>query len=347
MKVVVTGAAGFIGYHLSNALLEAGHDVIGLDCVTDYYSPALKEDRVKRLSDQARFTFHRLDIADGEAVTAIFEKERPSHVVNLAAQAGVRYSLTNPHAYIHSNIDGFLSILEACRAFPVEHLLFASTSSVYGPTKGMPFVEDVGSEHPMTIYAATKKSNEMMAHTYSHLFDIPSTGLRFFTVYGPWGRPDMALFIFTKAILEGRPVPLFNGGKLQRDFTYVDDIIDGLVRLLPLAPEKDPDWSPIKPKASTSGVAPYRILNIGRGRSEPLTRFVEVLEKTLGRKAEIEMLPMQSGDVEATHADTSALRALTGFSPKVDIEHGIAAFVDWYKGYYAQHPTWSETAASS
>ena len=345
MKIVVTGAAGFIGYHLSDALLRRGCEVVGIDSVTDYYSPSLKEDRIRLLDDQDNFSFYRQDIADGEAIKEIFRSERPTHVVNLAAQAGVRYSLTNPQAYLHSNVDGFLSILEACRAYPVEHLLFASTSSVYGPTKGMPFVEDEGTEHPMTIYAATKKSNELMAHTYSHLFDIPATGLRFFTVYGPWGRPDMALFIFTKAILENRPVPLFNGGKLQRDFTYVDDIIDGLVRLLPLPPAKDPDWSPLAPKASTSGVAPYRILNIGRGRSEPLTRFVEVLEQTLGRKAEIEMLPMQSGDVEATHADTTALRELTGFSPKVDIEHGIAAFVEWYQTYFSHHPTWSESTS--
>ncbi|MBB34054.1 MAG: UDP-glucuronate 5-epimerase [Hirschia sp.] len=338
MKVVVTGAAGFIGYHLALALLRMGRDVVGIDCVTDYYSPSLKEDRIARLAEYSQFKFYRQDIADSDEMLALFKAERPTHVVNLAAQAGVRYSLTNPKAYIHSNIDGFLSILEACRAYPVEHLLFASTSSVYGPTKGMPFIEDEGTEHPMTIYAATKKSNEMMAHTYSHLFGIPSTGLRFFTVYGPWGRPDMALFIFTKAILEGRPVPLFNGGKLQRDFTYVDDIVDGMIRLLPMPPEKDVAWSPIAPRASSSGVAPYRILNIGRGRSEPLTRFVEVLEKTLGRKATIEKLPMQSGDVEATHADTSSLRALTGFSPKVDIEDGINAFVDWYRSYYADQP---------
>ena len=343
MKVVVTGAAGFIGYHLCEALLRAGHVVVGVDNVTDYYETSLKEDRITRLKKRPGFRFYRQDIANKDVVLTIFNKENPTHVVNLAAQAGVRYSLSNPQAYLHSNVDGFLSVLEACRAHPVEHLLFASTSSVYGPTKGMPFEEDVGTEHPMTIYAATKKSNELMAHTYSHLFDIPSTGVRFFTVYGPWGRPDMALFIFTKAILEGRPVPLFNGGRLQRDFTYVDDIVDGLIRLLPLPPNRDDTWSPVTPRASISGVARYRILNIGRGRSEPLTRFVEVLEKTLGREALIEKLPMQRGDVEATHADTGALRELTGWSPKTDIEEGIAAFVEWYQSYFAAH----SAAASS
>ncbi|MBI1339570.1 SDR family NAD(P)-dependent oxidoreductase [bacterium] len=336
MRVIVTGCAGFIGYHLCEALLARGDQVVGVDSVTDYYDPALKEARLARLDRSKGFEFHRTDLADSGAVKQIFKSASAAHVVHLAAQAGVRYSLKRPEAYISSNIDGFLSVLEACRAHPVKHLVFASTSSVYGATGAMPFEERRGSEHPLTLYAATKKANEMMAHTYAHLFGIPSTGVRFFTVYGPWGRPDMALFIFTKAILEGRPIPLFNGGDLKRDFTYVDDIVDGLLRLLPMAPGMDPAWDPAQPNPATSGVAPYRLLNIGRGKTEPLMRYVEVLERRLGRKADIERLPMQDGDVKETWADTSELKRLTGFDPSTNIDEGVGRFVDWYLDHYGR-----------
>ncbi len=334
MKVLVTGAAGFIGYHLSEALLEQGVEVIGVDLVTDYYSVALKQSRIDRLETHEKYCFYKIDLADREKVLDVFKTHRPDYAVNLAAQAGVRYSLENPPAYTHANIDGFLSIIEACRAYPVKHLLFASTSSVYGATKAMPFHESRGTEHPLTLYAATKKANEMMAHTYAHLFNIPVTGLRFFTVYGPWGRPDMALFIFTKAILEGKPIPLFNGGDMRRDFTYISDIVTGLVKLLPLVPQPDENWDAKNPDPSISGLAPYRIINIGRGKTEPLMRYVSVLEEKLGKKAKINSLPMQDGDVPATSADTTRLTKLTGFTPLVDIEEGVGNFVDWYRDYY-------------
>ncbi len=334
MKVVVTGAAGFIGYHLSEKLLASGAEVIGIDNLVDYYDVNLKEARLARLEAQKDFRFHRIDLADTAKVMAIFKEERPDYVVNLAAQPGVRYSLENPPAYIHANIDGFLSILEACRAYPVKHLVFASTSSVYGATKALPFREDRGTQHPVSLYAATKKANEMMAHTYAHLFGVPCTGLRFFTVYGPWGRPDMALMIFAKAIIEGTPIPLFNGGDMQRDFTYVSDIIEGLTRLLPLAPSTNTEWDPVAADPSSSGLGPYRIVNIGRGKTEPLMKYLAVLEKCFGKEAVIENLPMQDGDVPITSADTSSLEKLTGFSPVVDIEEGLSIFADWYKEYY-------------
>ncbi len=334
MKVLITGSAGFIGYHLAQNLLRQSIDVIGLDNVSDYYNPSLKEARLTKLGGYPGFTFHRFDMADKDRVAALFKKERPTHVVNLAAQAGVRYSLEQPFTYTHSNIEGFLSILEACRAFPVEHLVFASTSSIYGATKDMPYREEKGAEHPLTLYAATKKADEMMAHNYAHLFNIPCTAVRFFTVYGPWGRPDMALFIFTRAIMENRPLPLFNGGNLKRDFTFVGDVAEGLTRLLPLPPSIDSSWDPKIANPSSSGVAPYRVLNLGRGKSEPLMRFVEVLEDKLGKKAEIDALPMQSGDVEETWADTTRMRELTGFEPKTDIDEGVGRFVDWYLDYY-------------
>ena len=333
--VLVTGAAGFIGYHLCAALLARGHRVIGVDTVNDYYSVALKEARLARLAAQEGFVFHRIDIADAPALMAVFDAERPAYVVNLAAQAGVRYSLENPSAYAHANLDGFLSVLEAARAFPPRHLIFASTSSVYGASKAMPFREEKGTEHPLTLYAASKKANEVMAHAYAHLFGLPMTGVRFFTVYGPWGRPDMALFIFTRAIMEGKPVPLFNGGEMRRDFTYIDDIVDGLLALLPLAPSADENFDAVNPDPAISGVAPFRILNIGRGKTEPLTRYLEVIEREVGRKAIIETLPMQDGDVPATSADISRLTALTGLTPQVDIDAGVAAFVRWYKEHGA------------
>jgi UDP-glucuronate 4-epimerase len=334
MKVLVTGSAGFIGYHLSEKLLAHGHTVIGLDCLSDYYDVSLKEARLARLKANPAFTEVRIDLADTDAVMQAFKDHRPTHVVNLAAQAGVRYSLENPRAYTHSNIDGFLNILEGCRAYPVEHLLFASTSSVYGGNKNMPFSEHNSTEHPMTLYAATKKANELMAHNYAHLFDIPATGLRFFTVYGPWGRPDMALFLFTDAILKGKPINVFNHGNMERDFTFVADIVEGIFRLLTIPPAKDSAWDATQPDPCISGIAPYRILNIGNSRCEKLMRYIEVLEQKLGRVAEKNMLPMQDGDVPATWADTTELNKLTGYAPNTAIEDGVGAFVDWYVDYY-------------
>jgi UDP-glucuronate 4-epimerase len=329
----VTGAGGFIGYHLCQRLLALGFEVVGVDILTDYYDPKLKQARLAMLASP-RFSFHMIDIADKAALLELFSRERPSYVFNLAAQAGVRYSLTNAAAYIHSNVSGFLGVLEACRAYPVEHLVFASTSSVYGATAALLCQEPRGTEHPLTLYAATKKANEVMAHSYAHLFGIPSTGVRFFTVYGPWGRPDMALYIFTEAMLAGRPIPLFNGGAMHRDFTYVDDIVHGLIALMPLPPSRDQNWDPSEPDPSRSGVAPYRILNIGRGKTEPLSRYVALIEEALGVKALVDILPMQPGDVQATSADTSELTRLTGFSPSVDIDVGVRKFLDWYLDYH-------------
>ena len=334
MKVLVTGAAGFIGAALAQRLLDEGHEVIGVDNLNDYYDVALKRARLARLEGRNGFLDVRADIADRDAMMALFAAERPSHCVNLAAQAGVRHSLKDPWAYTHSNIDGFMSLLEAVRAHPLEHLVFASSSSVYGANGKMPFRECESAEHPLSLYAATKKANEMIAHNYAHLFAIPSTGLRFFTVYGPWGRPDMALFLFTKAIIEGRPIDVFNFGEMQRDFTYVEDIVGGIVALLGLPPEPDPDWDPQNPDPATSGVAPYRILNIGNNRSEQLMRYIEVLEERLGLKAEKNMQPIQEGDVPATWADAAELTALTGYRPDTPIEVGVARFVDWYVDYY-------------
>ena len=334
MKVLVTGTAGFIGYHLAEKLIANGHDVIGVDCVTDYYDVSLKEARLQRLKTHSGFTEIREDLANSDAIMQVFADHKPTHCVNLAAQAGVRYSLENPKAYTHSNIDGFLSILEACRHHPVQHLVFASTSSVYGGNKNMPFSEHNSTEHPMTLYAATKKANELMAHNYAHLFNIPATGMRFFTVYGPWGRPDMALFLFTKAILEGRPIDVFNHGNMERDFTFVEDIVEGIFRLLPKAPEKDENWDATNPDPCTSGIAPYRVVNIGNSKCEKLTRYIEILEEKLGRKAEKNMLAMQDGDVPATWADTSELNKITGYAPNTPIEEGVARFVDWYVDFY-------------
>ncbi|WP_419902596.1 NAD-dependent epimerase [Kiloniella sp.] len=331
---VITGTAGFIGYHLADLLLTQGHQVIGIDIVSDYYEVSLKEARLANLKTFEGFVEKRVDLADWDAVEAVFKEHRPDICVNLAAQAGVRYSLENPRAYLRSNVDGFLNILEACRHYPVEHLVYASTSSAYGANTSMPFKVSESAEHPLTLYAATKKSNELMAHTYSHLFGFPSTGMRFFTVYGPWGRPDMALFMFTKDILAGKPINVFNNGDMKRDFTYVKDIVQGISRLADVPPSIDTSWDADNPNPNTSGVAPFRVVNIGNSRCEKLMRYIEVLENKLGMKAEYNMLPMQDGDVPATWADVSELTEITGYAPSVTIEEGIGHFVDWYKSYY-------------
>ncbi|MFD2206829.1 NAD-dependent epimerase [Kiloniella antarctica] len=331
---VITGTAGFIGYHLADLLLTQGHQVVGIDIVSDYYEVSLKEARLANLKKFDGFVEKRIDLADWDAVEAVFKEHNPEICVNLAAQAGVRYSLENPRAYLRSNVDGFLNILEACRHYPVEHLVYASTSSAYGANTSMPFKVSESAEHPLTLYATTKKSNELMAHTYSHLFRFPSTGMRFFTVYGPWGRPDMALFMFTKDILAGRPINVFNNGDMKRDFTYVKDIVQGISKLADVPPSIDTDWDATNPNPNTSGVAPYRVVNIGNSRCEKLMRYIEILEEKLGIKADYNMLPMQDGDVPATWADVSELTEITGYAPSITIEEGIGHFVDWYKSYY-------------
>ena len=334
MKILVTGAAGFIGMHAAKILLSRGDEVVGIDNLNDYYDPQLKRARLENLTPFPGFRFVPMDVADTPAVTGLFTTEKFDRVVHLAAQAGVRYSLTNPHAYIQSNLVGFANILEGCRHNAVEHLVYASSSSVYGGNTKMPFSERDSVDHPVSFYAATKKANELMAHTYSHLYGLPTTGLRFFTVYGPWGRPDMALFLFTKAILEGRPIRVFNHGRHKRSFTYVDDIVEGVVRALDRVPGKDPDWSGDAPDPATSGVAPYRLYNIGNEQPVELLRYIEVLEQCLGKKAEMELLPLQAGDVPDTEADVSDLIANVGYRPVVSVEQGVASFVDWYRGYY-------------
>ncbi|MSR22657.1 MAG: NAD-dependent epimerase [Gemmatimonadetes bacterium] len=336
--ILVTGAAGFIGYHTAERLLVRGNQVVGLDNLNPYYDPALKEARLARLQARSGFSFRRVELADREAVEAVFEGDRPEVVIHLAAQAGVRYSLTNPHAYAHSNLTGFLHILEGCRRHQVRHLVYASTSSVYGANTGMPFSERHGVNHPLTLYAATKRANELMAHSYSHLYGIPMSGLRFFTVYGPWGRPDMALFLFTKAILEGRPIDVFNEGRMRRDFTYVDDLVEGVIRVADRPPKGDPAWDGNAPDPSRSA-APWRIYNIGNSQPTDLFRYIEVLEECLGRKAERRLLPMQPGDVPATWADVSLLDEAVGYRPATTIEEGVAKFVAWYREYYGV-PEW-------
>jgi len=331
--VLVTGAAGFIGFHLAKRLLGEGRAVIGLDNLNAYYDVELKKARLARLQAHNRFNFAHLDLTQGSELQALVEKTRPPVLVNLAAQAGVRYSLTNPHAYANANLTGFLNILEACRHAEVKHLVYASTSSVYGANTKMPFSTHDPVDHPLTLYAATKRANELMAHSYSHLFGIPMTGLRFFTVYGPWGRPDMALFLFTKAILEGRPIDLFAGGELERDFTYIADVVEGVHRVMDRAPAPNPDWDAARSTPAESD-APFRVYNVGGGRPVKVSRFVEVLEATLGRKAEKRTLPMQPGDVVATRADTDALQRDTGFAPSTPIETGIPEFVRWYREFY-------------
>ena len=334
MKILVTGAAGFIGMHVCQLLLARGDDVIGVDNLNDYYDVALKEARLARLAPNPRFRFFRLDIADRDGIAALFAKERPQRVVNLAAQAGVRYSLQNPHAYVDSNVVGFVNILEGCRHAGVEHFVYASSSSIYGGNERMPFSEHDNVDHPVSLYAATKKANELMAHTYSHLFNLPTTGLRFFTVYGPWGRPDMALFLFTKAILEGRPIDVFNHGKMRRDFTYIDDIAEGVIRVLDHPPQANPDFDKQAPDPATSW-APYRLFNIGNHQPVELMAYIEALEQALGRTAARNFLPLQDGDVPATYADTSELSRVTGFSPATPVTEGVRRFVDWYRSYHA------------
>lgn len=333
MHILVTGAAGFIGFHLSRRFLEAGHTVVGLDCLNDYYDVQLKKDRLKELEPYAGFTFAHMDMADDAAMDALFEKQRFTHVVNLAAQAGVRYSLKNPRSYIQSNLVGFGNILEGCRHNGVQHLVYASSSSVYGLNTAMPFSVHHNVDHPISLYAASKKANELMAHTYSHLYRLPTTGLRFFTVYGPWGRPDMALYLFTKAILEGKPINVFNEGRMRRDFTYIDDIVEGVVRVTERTPLPNPEWRGDAPDPSTSP-APYRIYNIGNNNAVELGRFIEILEDALGRKAVRNLMPMQPGDVEATYADVDDLIRDTGFKPHTPLEKGVGEFVRWFRDYY-------------
>ena len=335
MKLLVTGAAGFIGFHTARLLLERGDQVVGLDNLNAYYDPALKQARLEILKGYPAFRFEKIDVADRDAMQEVFERERFQRVVHLAAQAGVRYSIENPHAYVHSNITGFLEVIEGCRRNNVQHLVYASTSSVYGANTRMPFSESQGVDHPLTLYAATKRSNELMAHSYSSLYGLPTTGLRFFTVYGPWGRPDMALFLFTKNILAGLPIDVFNEGYHQRDFTYVDDIVKGVVAAVDHVAAPDPKWDSDHPDPTTSS-APYRIYNIGNQTPVPLLRYIEVLEQALGSTAQKNFLPMQQGDVPDTWADVDALARDLGYRPATDLETGVKHFVEWYLAYY--HP---------
>jgi len=337
MRILVTGTAGFIGSHVAMQLLARGDEVIGVDDLNDYYDVELKRARLARFQDNAGYTHVTADLADRSAIEEVFAVHKPQRVVNLAAQAGVRYAAKNPHVYVSSNVTGFLHILEGCRQHDVEHLVFASTSSVYGANGRMPFSEQQSTEHPLTLYAATKKANEMMAHSYAHLYGLPSTGLRFFTVYGPWGRPDMALFLFTKAILAGEPIDVFNHGKHKRSFTYIDDIVEGVVRALDLPPTSNPRWNNQAPDPGSSGVGPYRLFNIGNEQPNELLRYIEVLEECLGKKAIKTMLPLQAGDVPATEASVAKLADSVGYSPEVHIEQGIERFVNWYKDYYNVH----------
>ena len=333
-KILVTGAAGFIGFHLCKRLLARGDEVIGLDNVNDYYDVRLKHARLAQLEGRSGFRFVKMELADKDAMADVFRREQFHVVVNLAAQAGVRYSLTNPHAYVESNLVGFMNILEGCRHSQVRHLVYASSSSVYGANTRMPFSVHHNVDHPVSLYAASKKANELMAHTYSHLYALPTTGLRFFTVYGPWGRPDMALYIFTKAILEGRPIQIFNEGKMRRDFTYIDDIIEGVVRVADNIPAGNADWSGDRPDPGTSA-APYKIYNIGNNQPVELLRFIETIERCLGVKARRELMPMQAGDVPATYADVDDLMRDVGFKPSTPIEEGVRRFVEWYREYHA------------
>ena len=333
MRVLVTGAAGFIGMHVSQLLLGRGDTVVGLDNLNDYYDPRLKHARLARLTGLDGFSFVRMDVADRDGMATLFADGRFDRVVHLAAQAGVRYSLTNPQAYIESNVAGFTNVLEGCRHAGVEHLVYASSSSVYGGNTHMPFSEHDSVDHPVSLYAATKKANELMAHTYSHLFGLPTTGLRFFTVYGPWGRPDMALFLFTKAILEGRPIDVFNHGRMVRDFTYVDDIAEGVVRTLDRVAERDAAFDPSRPDPARSA-APYRLFNIGNHEPVELMTFIEAIEQALGQTAVKNFMPLQDGDVPATFADVSELAAWTGFQPAMPVQEGVRRFIDWYRGHY-------------
>ncbi len=332
-KYLVTGAAGFIGSHLAGKLLDRGDEVIGLDNLNDYYDPSLKQARLDRLTPRDGFRHVKMNLEDRDDLYALFDETNPDVVVNLAAQAGVRYSLTNPHAYIDSNIVGFTNILEACRHHETKHLVYASSSSVYGTNKKMPFSIHHSVDHPVSLYAASKKANELMAHTYSHLYGLPTTGLRFFTVYGPWGRPDMALFLFTKAILEDRPIDVFNYGKMKRDFTYIDDIVEGVIRVSDNVPQPNPDWSEDDSDPGSSA-APYKLYNIGNNEPVELMYMIETIEKCLGKTAEKNMMPIQPGDVPATYADVDDLIRDVGFRPATPIETGIANFIEWYRDFY-------------
>lgn len=333
MKLLVTGAAGFIGFHTARLLLERGHEVVGLDNLNSYYDPELKAARLRILERSARFRFAKIDIADREAVENVFAREKFQRVVHLAAQAGVRYSIQNPHVYVQSNVTGFLHVIEGCRAHAVEHLVYASTSSVYGANTRLPFSEQQCVDHPLTLYAATKKSNELMAHSYSSLYGLPTTGLRFFTVYGPWGRPDMALFLFTQKILAGEPIDVYYEGRHQRDFTYIDDIVKGVVAAVDHVAQPDPQWNSDAPNPSSS-CAPYKIYNIGNQKPVTLLRFIEVLEQCLGRKALKNLMPMQLGDVPDTAADVDALARDVGYRPSTELTEGVGHFVEWYLEYY-------------
>ncbi|HHL1963164.1 TPA: NAD-dependent epimerase [Klebsiella pneumoniae] len=332
MKFLVTGAAGFIGFHVSKRLLEAGHEVVGIDNMNDYYDVSLKQSRLALLQSPL-FTFYKTDLADREGMAQIFATEKFERVIHLAAQAGVRYSLENPHAYADANLIGYLNILEGCRHNKVQHLLYASSSSVYGLNRKMPFSTDDSVDHPVSLYAATKKANELMAHTYSHLYGIPTTGLRFFTVYGPWGRPDMALFKFTKAMLEGKSIDVYNYGKMKRDFTYIDDIVEAIIRVQDVIPQPDAEWTVEDGSPATSS-APYRVYNIGNSSPVELMEYITALEEAMGMEAEKNMMPMQPGDVLETSADTRPLYDLVGFKPQTSVKHGVKNFVEWYKGYY-------------
>lgn len=338
MKILLTGAAGFIGMATGQRLLARGDTVVGLDNLNDYYSVQLKRDRLAQLSPHPAFRFVQADVADRDAMAALFAAERFDRVVHLAAQAGVRHSLVNPQAYVDANLVGFLNVLEGCRHHGVQHLVYASSSSVYGGRRQMPFSEADRVDHPVSLYAATKKANELMAHSYSHLFGLPATGLRFFTVYGPWGRPDMALFLFTRAILEGRPIDVFNQGQMRRDFTYIDDIVEGVLRVTDRAPEAGAEAElapqPRPGQDEEPSPAPHRVFNIGRHEPVPLLEFIAVLEQALGRKATQRLLPMQPGDVPATYAQVDALQRWVGFAPATDLRTGIERFVRWYRGYY-------------
>jgi len=332
-KILVTGAAGFIGSHLSIRLLERGDEVVGLDNLNDYYEVSLKEARLARFSDHENFRLVKMDLSDREGMEALFTEEKFDKVVNLAAQAGVRYSIENPHAYIESNIVGFTNVIEGCRHNKVKHLVYASSSSVYGANETMPFSVHDNVDHPLSLYAASKKANELMAHTYSHLYELPTTGLRFFTVYGPWGRPDMALFLFTKAILEGKPINVFNHGKMRRDFTYIDDIVEGVIRVLDKTAESNSEWNGKKPDPASSK-APWRIYNIGNSNPVELMDYIKAIEKSLGMEAEKNFMPLQDGDVPATSADVQALMDDVGFKPDTHVEDGVRRFVEWYRAYY-------------
>jgi len=333
LKILVTGTAGFIGFHLAKKLCESDWNVIGLDNLNNYYDVKLKNDRLNILLPYSNFKFHKLDLVDRGSIKKIFEEQKFDYVVNLAAQAGVRYSLENPYAYVDSNISGFLNILEGCRHNPIKHLIYASSSSVYGANTKMPFSVHDNVDHPVSLYAATKKANELMAHTYSNLYKIPTTGLRFFTVYGPWGRPDMALFIFTKRIAEGKPIDVYNNGKMRRDFTYIDDIVDGIIKLIPSIPKPNPNWNGDDPDSATS-FAPYRLYNIGNNQPVELLRFIEIIEEKLGKKAIKNFMPIQPGDVPATYANVDDLIDAVGFKPNTPIEKGISKFVEWFKNCY-------------